>query len=348
MLLTKEVTMNLNYREAPIVMDALQGDSGRALAIHFAAGETPWEIPADADVLLQYCCADGTGGMFDSLPDGTCAYSVNGDTLTICLVSQLCAVAGCTKLQVTLFSGGAQISTFPVEIRVAPQIHADAASGEYINLLQWWLSRDIKGDTGDPGVYIGTEEPADPAIRVWIFPAGEAGHILKVRDEDGNWVDIPSIVGPQGEPGVPGEVTTAQLEAHTGDSEVHVSAEEKDVWNGKQDALTDYVTEQGTSGVWTYRKWAGGAAECWCRYSTTVDLTNQMAGVYYCNTQGLAYPFVFSARPNVWVGGGATSTVNWAREFASDQNVAGFVVIANEQQTGISVDLCIYAKGNWK
>ena len=27
--------------------------------------------------------------------------------------------------------------------------------------------------------------------------------------------------------------------------------------------LADYVVEQGTSGSWTYRKWASGVAECW-------------------------------------------------------------------------------------
>lgn len=25
----------------------------------------------------------------------------------------------------------------------------------------------------------------------------------------------------------------------------------------------DYIVEQGTSGIWTYRKWASGIAECW-------------------------------------------------------------------------------------
>lgn len=31
------------------------------------------------------------------------------------------------------------------------------------------------------------------------------------------------------------------------------------------DALkVDYIIEEGTSGIWTYRKWASGIAECWC------------------------------------------------------------------------------------
>lgn len=27
--------------------------------------------------------------------------------------------------------------------------------------------------------------------------------------------------------------------------------------------IADYVVEQGTSGIWTYRKWNSGIAECW-------------------------------------------------------------------------------------
>lgn len=28
-------------------------------------------------------------------------------------------------------------------------------------------------------------------------------------------------------------------------------------------AMADYIVEQGTSGIWTYRKWNSGIAECW-------------------------------------------------------------------------------------
>ena len=141
MLLTKEVTLNLKYREKPVTMDAMQGDSGRVLVVHFTAGETGWEIPEDTQVVLQYCCADGTGGCYDSLPDGKAACSVNGDVLTVCLIPELCAVAGTTKLQVTVFSGGAQISAFPVEIRVAEQVSGEAANSEYYNLQKWLYSQ---------------------------------------------------------------------------------------------------------------------------------------------------------------------------------------------------------------
>lgn len=33
--------------------------------------------------------------------------------------------------------------------------------------------------------------------------------------------------------------------------------------------MGDYVVERGTSGIWTYRKWASGIAECWGTSSST-------------------------------------------------------------------------------
>lgn len=137
MLLTKEVNMNLNYRGTPIVLDVLQGDSARALIIRFATGENPWEIPADAQIVVQYQCQDGSGGVFDSQADGMCAYSVNGDTLTLSLPSALCAVPGNTNLQVSILSEGKQVTTFPVTLQVSPQINAAIAAGDYTNLQQW-------------------------------------------------------------------------------------------------------------------------------------------------------------------------------------------------------------------
>ena len=50
----------------------------------------------------------------------------------------------------------------------------------------------------------------------------------------------------------------------------------------------DYVVEQGTSGIWTYRKWNSGKAECWGIYNekkefyTTVSpFFGYVTSIYY-------------------------------------------------------------------
>lgn len=44
----------------------------------------------------------------------------------------------------------------------------------------------------------------------------------------------------------------------------------------------DYIVEQGTSDIWTYRKWASGVAECWgITGDISVNYTNPWQEIYY-------------------------------------------------------------------
>lgn len=48
----------------------------------------------------------------------------------------------------------------------------------------------------------------------------------------------------------------------------------------------DYVTERGTSGIWTYEKWNSGKSECWglIQLGDNIALTTSMTGGVYSNT----------------------------------------------------------------
>ena len=63
----------------------------------------------------------------------------------------------------------------------------------------------------------------------------------------------------------------------------------------------DYVVEQGTStdGMWTYRKWNSGIAECWGIYTMASSCTLAWGTLYYSNktTPRINYPFTFKSRP---------------------------------------------------
>lgn len=89
----------------------------------------------------------------------------------------------------------------------------------------------------------------------------------------------------------------------------------------------DYVTEQGLTGKWMWRKWASGIAEMWASFDTDkLEMTSQTWGALYtASWMGLAankaareYPFAFIANPvvsatptvgsgNIWL---ATNTEN--------------------------------------
>ena len=61
----------------------------------------------------------------------------------------------------------------------------------------------------------------------------------------------------------------------------------------------DYVVEQGTSGIWTYRKWNSGIAECKGVATTTLTSTGDVwvSPYYVYSTVRPNYPFPFVTAP---------------------------------------------------
>jgi hypothetical protein len=89
-------------------------------------------------------------------------------------------------------------------------------------------------------------------------------------------------------------------------------------------SFADYVIEQGVSGIWTYRKWKSGIAECWSYYQTTKSgASTSMLGLsgYVYETGSISFPFTFQAAPSVNFSGnvGSQNTVIvYSRCSASD------------------------------
>lgn len=78
-------------------------------------------------------------------------------------------------------------------------------------------------------------------------------------------------------------------------------------------SMPDFVTEQGTSGIWTYRKWKSGIKECWC-ITPSVSFSGSESGWsnWACGTSGAQsiklfdagiymFPFTFSSLPNLQI-----------------------------------------------
>lgn len=82
---------------------------------------------------------------------------------------------------------------------------------------------------------------------------------------------------------------------------------------------TDYIAEQGTTGVWTWRKWASGTAELWGVFSAdSLAVNNAWGSVYYgtwmhltVNKNGREYPFIFTDTPVVIATPYSPSTDFW-------------------------------------
>lgn len=119
---------------------------------------------------------------------------------------------------------------------------------------------------------------------------------------------------------------------------------------------TDYVVDQGTSGIWSYRKWASGHAECWGSTSVTRTFTNAWGSLYVCSpTTAIAYPFTFVERPNETATARTSSPACWLYSDSSGKGLNTTTqsgIYAAARPTTVTSECTLYidfiVKGRWK
>ena len=122
----------------------------------------------------------------------------------------------------------------------------------------------------------------------------------------------------------------------------------------------DYVEAQGTSGVWQYRRWHSGIAECWIEEYTVSSVTmttpygNNNLYTGYFTSPG-QYPFSFLYPPIVMVtfSNRGVGTVQysfpiWSMPDGTTTKCPRFQGIDQTKGTIANVKLGIYVKGTWK
>ena len=116
--------------------------------------------------------------------------------------------------------------------------------------------------------------------------------------------------------------------------------------------ITERTYEQGTSGIWTYRKYANGTVELWGRYSKTIsNYTSNVFGGYGYKTDSIGLPFTVYdpvTQISAKVGSGFAHSGNcyYAGETASISDIMGYCIanMSGSQATVWHFDI----KGRWK
>lgn len=116
--------------------------------------------------------------------------------------------------------------------------------------------------------------------------------------------------------------------------------------------LADYVVEQGTSGIWTYRKWNSGIAECW-GYKQTSGTFSTWGSIYSHDVPAEAYPSgLFIEAPTCvgsakCTGGNSAGGIN--TNGGTKDSACGFTLVRGTALSG-TLDFIAYwvAKGRWK
>ena len=114
----------------------------------------------------------------------------------------------------------------------------------------------------------------------------------------------------------------------------------------------DYVTSVGTSGIWTYRKWNSGAAECWGVYSASgVNIAkNNYSGFRYSDCIGVNLPFTFVGSPSGVYSGGCTNYISFVTPTGQPTTTQAkfWVVCLDAGATSVSITVGIHVMGKWK
>lgn len=123
------------------------------------------------------------------------------------------------------------------------------------------------------------------------------------------------------------------------------------MFNGEEG---DYIEEQGETGLWTYRKWSSGFAECWGTFNKTIvgSEWTQWGSLYQAEViMNENYPFIFTEIPKetATLRGFAGGMLNGNPLGATESTTSAyFAVRPNELLNAYSYILELYVVGRWK
>jgi hypothetical protein len=118
----------------------------------------------------------------------------------------------------------------------------------------------------------------------------------------------------------------------------------------KGNFVKDFIVEQGTSGIWTYRKWNSGAYECWGSERTGGSISSAWGSLYYISFTPSNYPITFTDYPSFHIMPELNTTVSCFVASGGGSTKANMGAIKIISPTAASVDITLryYVIGKWK
>lgn len=160
-----KITIDMCDPRIPAKIYAMQGDANsRKIQMVLTSRGSAWTPPEGVATCAGYLKPDGTKGIYDALPDGTSAVSLQNNTVTVDIAPQVLTAPGDVLLAVSLVLDGAVISTFPVIIHVEPLPGFGGSSEDYEQLCSL-LPTVTETDNGK------VMQVVDGLWRATIFPA---------------------------------------------------------------------------------------------------------------------------------------------------------------------------------
>ena len=110
----------------------------------------------------------------------------------------------------------------------------------------------------------------------------------------------------------------------------------------------DRIVEQGTSGIWTYRKWNSGIAECWGRLEKASSSFTAWGSLYYNDfATATNYPFEFVDVPICQIAS-ENSQIYVLGHFDHSTTALGTIRTGHNGTSSVVVQVAVYSIGRWK
>lgn len=143
MITTTKIRTDLNRPGEPVTVYAVQGDrNSRRLELTLTASGSPWTPPENTAAALRYRKPDGTLGYYDTMPDGSRAWEIAENTVSILLAPQILTVPGTVDAQLELMAEADLLGacTFRISVKENPAAGVQK-SEDYVNWMEWMVAQ---------------------------------------------------------------------------------------------------------------------------------------------------------------------------------------------------------------
>lgn len=140
------------------------------------------------------------------------------------------------------------------------------------------------------------------------------------------------------------------------DSEKKLETEIAEAVAASEARMGDYPVEVGTDGIWRYRKWASGDAECWgfSQLSVAANGWSGSGSLYYINGTEAFPEGLFQGVPELWphpahdsLGGNLFMWV--AKHVPQTKDTATYRLMRSSNfAQAVTINVSLFAKGKWK
>lgn len=386
------LSLNVSSASVPPTLHMTQGDSNsRSIVAALFSGASPFNIPSGSSVMVRFRKPDGTGGLYDATESGAPVVFA-GNTVTAPVAAQMLSVPGVVVAQIEVYSAATEespayrLASFCFFVDVEKSAYPDDTiiSSDYYNILSESIQQALQysqisqsaakdSEAWAVGQRGGVDVPStDPAYnnnaKYWAQNVGtvnlETSRVTGTLPLSKGGTGATTAAAARTKLGLGTLATKSAVGLDgsdvTGTLPVSKGGTGQTTIAGILSALgiSDYITAQGETNGFTWRKWASGVAECWKLHTDTgVTIQTAWGSVYESATTygSISYPSgLFTNAPccTITPNGSPDSKTILGLEIGAvgtaEKTPKWNYTRGTANTSGQTINVAIYAIGRWK